>query len=231
MMLSQIKLGTMYHRCGRLSDAEAILRESLSVLQQYHIPDNSATLDCLSSLAFLLRQRGNLDEADAMLRCALEGSGRVYGLDHPKTILVQNNYASLLMSRAAIAEAASEASAIELYADAELRMRDALSRELSSIGESDPLTQQTMHNLAALLHARQSDSDEALGLMRRAVRSRSASLGISNANTIASRSALITMLLKRGQEGLSEAEDLMRSMIFAAHANIDEWIKVRSKYV
>ncbi len=106
-------------------------------------------------------------------------------------------------------------------------MRESLSHQLSTAGESDPITQQTMHNLAALLHARHSDSEEALDLMRRTVRSRSASLGVSNTNTVASHSALITMLLKRGDDGVSEAEELMRSMIAALHSNIDEWIKVR----
>jgi hypothetical protein len=163
------------------------------------------------------------------LLSALQGSIRVFGSNHSKTILVRNNYAALLMSRASIAQVASEESAIKLYDEADALMRESLSHQLSSAGESDPITQQTMHNLAALLHARQSDSEEALDLMRRTVRSRSASLGVSNTNTIASQSALITMLLKRGDDGVSEAEELMRSMIAALHGNIDEWIKVRSQ--
>lgn len=168
-----------------------------------------------------------LDEADPILLAALEGSTRVYGLNHPKTILAQNNYAALLMSRAAIAEAASDVSAVKLYADAESLMRSALSRQLASVGEADPIAQQTMHNLAILLHAQCNHSEEALDFMRRTVRGRCSTLGISNVQTIASHSALASMLLKRGHhDGVAEAEDLMRTMISAAHDNIDEWVKV-----
>lgn len=222
----QIKLGTMYQRCSRLDDAENTLRQALSSLQQHHSADNHVTLDCLSSLAFLLRQQGRLDEADPIMSSALEGSRRVFGPSHPKTILVQNNYSALLMNRAAIAQAASSVSASRIFDDAEMMMRDALSRQMSSTNDTDPITLQTMHNLAVLLHTRRSDSDEALEFMRRAVQYRSASLGVSNVHTIASHSALITMLLKRGLDGNSEAEDLMRRMIDIHRGNIAEWVKV-----
>jgi tetratricopeptide (TPR) repeat protein len=225
-MSCQIKLGTMYQRCNRLDHAEATLRQALAALQRYHSPDSHATLDCLSSLAFLLRQQGRLDEADPIMSSALEGSRRVLGPSHPKTILVQNNYAALFMNRAAVAQAASHVSASKMFEDAEIMMRDALSRQITSTHESDPITLQTMHNLAVLLHTRRSDSEEALEFMRRAVCIRGASLGVSNAATLASHAALITMLVKRGVDGHSEAEDLMRSMIAAHRSNITEWAKV-----
>jgi tetratricopeptide (TPR) repeat protein len=223
----QIKLGTIFQRCGRLSDAEATLRQTLSALQRCFGSDDAGTLECLSSLAFLLNQQGRLDEAEPMLSSALEGSRRVFGTDHLKTLLVQNNLAALLISRAAIAHSASDFSgASNIYDAAELIMREAFSLQLSSVGESHAITQQTMHNLAALLHARRNDSEEALKFMRRAVSSRTASLGISNALTIASQSSLVNMLLKRGGDGVSEAEDIMRSMCAIHHGNFDEWIKV-----
>lgn len=216
----------MYQRCNRLDHAEATLRQALTALQRYHSPDSHTTLECLSSLAFLLRQQGRLDEADPIMSSALEGSRRVLGPSHPRTILVQNNYAALFMNRAAVAQAASDVSASKMFEDAEIMMRDALSRQITSTHECDPISLQTMHNLAVLLHTRRSDSEEALEFMRRAVRSRGASLGISNAHTLASHAALITMLLKRGADGYSEAEDLMRSMIAVHHSNITEWAKV-----
>jgi tetratricopeptide (TPR) repeat protein len=216
----------MYQRCSRLSDAETTLRQALSALQRFHSADSHAALDCLSSLAFLLRQQGRLDEADPIMCSALQGSRRVFGASHPKTILVQNNYSALLMNRAAIAQAASNASASNIFDDAEMMMRDALSHQMSSSNETDPITLQAMHNLAVLLHTRYSDSEEALELMRKAARCRSAYLGISNIHTIASQSALITILLKRGADGISEAEDLMRSMIDIHHDSINEWVTV-----
>jgi hypothetical protein len=118
-------------------------------------------------LAFLLNQQGRLDEAEPMLFSALEGSRRAFGTDHLKTLLVQNNLAALLMNRAAIAEASDVSGASKIYDAAERIMREAFSLQLSSVGESHAITQQTMHNLAALLHARRSDSEEALEFMRR----------------------------------------------------------------
>ncbi len=102
-----------------------------------------------------------------MLFSALEGSRRAFGTDHLKTLLVQNNLAALLMNRAAIAEASDVSGASKIYDAAERIMREAFSLQLSSVGESHAITQQTMHNLAALLHARRSDSEEALEFMRR----------------------------------------------------------------
>ncbi len=217
----------MYQRCGRIDDAEATFRHALSLLQQHYSTDNATALDCLSSLGSLLKQLGRLDEASPLLASAFDGCRLVYGPDHPKTIVVQNNFAFLLMDRAATAQAASDVSSEALFDDAERMMRDALSRQLSSVGESDPITMQTMHNLAALLDLRSSDSDEATEFMRRAVRCRSASLGLSNAHTIASQYGLVKMLLKRGKDGTLEAEEVMRFMITTQHDNIDEWVKVR----
>jgi tetratricopeptide (TPR) repeat protein len=225
-LANQVKLAIMLQRCGRASDAEMLLRQALPVLQRSHA-DHTATLDCLSSLAFLLSQQGRLQEADPLLSEALEGSRRVFGPNNIKTFLVQNNFAALLMNRAAVAEASSDDSASALYGDAERIMRDALSRQLASIGESNPVTLQTMHNLAALLYARSSNSVEALELMRRTLRCRSSTLGVSHANTVAAHSALITMLLRGGEACVSEAEELMRSLIAVHQSNSSEWFKVQ----
>lgn len=229
IILRQIKLATMYQRSGRIDDAEASFRDALSSLQQHHSADNAAALECLSSLGSLLKQLGRLDEASPLLSSAFDGCRRVYGPDHSKTIVVQNNFAFLLMDRAVAAQDASDISSETIFDDAERMMRDALSRQLGSVGESDPITLQTMHNLAALLDLRGHDSDEAIEFMRRAVRCRSASLGLSNAHTIASQHGLVKMLLKRGKDGVSEAEEVMQSMITAQHNNIDEWVKVRAR--
>ena len=229
IILRQIKLATMYQRCGRMDDAEATFRHALSSLQRHHSADNAAAVECLSSLGSLLKQLGRLDEASPLLSSAFDGCRRVYGPDHSKTIVVQNNFAFLLMDRAVAAQTASDISSKTIFDDAERMMRDALSRQLRSVGESDPITLQTMHNLAALLDLRSHDSDEAIEFMRRAVRCRSASLGLSNAHTIASQHGLVKMLLKRGKDGVSEAEEVMQSIISAQHNNIDEWVKVRAR--
>ena len=68
-------------------------------------PDHEDTLISMNRVGLLLRDQGNLKEAESWLRRALEGSERTLGPDHPTTLCSINNYAGVLKSQGKITEA------------------------------------------------------------------------------------------------------------------------------
>ena len=71
---------------GKLSEAEALLREALEGNRRAFGDEHQDTLVSIANLARLLQAQGEIDEAELLFGRALEGLRRTLGDEHPYTL-------------------------------------------------------------------------------------------------------------------------------------------------
>ena len=147
-----------------------------------------------NNLAQLLWRTNRLEEAESLMRRALEVDVDSFGKRHPTVAIRLNNLAMLLRDTNRLEEAES-------------LMRRALEIDVDSFGEQHPTVAIHLNNLATLLHAA-SRFGEAEPLMRRALEIDVDSFGEQHP-TVAIRLHNLATLL-RDTNRLGEAESLIR---------------------
>ena len=191
---------------ARLSEAlrEWLAAEGRAALARMPCEER-ATLALQNQLGMLLHAQGKLDEAEPLLREALEAQRATLGDRHPDTLGSMNNLGVLLRAQGKLDEA-------------EQLVREALEAR-RALGDRHPDTLGSINNLAEVLKA-QGKLDEAEPLLREALRSKRATLGDRHPNTLISINNLGRLLQAQGK--LDEAEPLLREALEASRATLGD---------
>jgi tetratricopeptide (TPR) repeat protein len=96
ILLAIGNLGLVYMQQGNETGAERMLRQALEGQQKLLGVDHHATIDIINNLAFLARNQGKLDEAEALCIQALQGFfEKGLGADSPATLNAVENLAEI----------------------------------------------------------------------------------------------------------------------------------------
>jgi serine/threonine-protein kinase len=150
-------IGVTYLRLGRFDEAERMLRSAIRLLGDQPGEDGPAHADALSALGILRQDRGDLVEAEALLRRALatirrQRTGGEPGRDEIDSLA---NLALLLQER-------------EEWDEAEAMMREVLARDREILAPDDAGVAMDLNNLGLLL-VRRGRAAEGEPLLKEAV--------------------------------------------------------------
>jgi Flp pilus assembly protein TadD len=194
------------YRCGQCKDEyrDALSLELLSARLQAERTDGRATRLTLVTLAFELEAQGKYDEAEPLLREALEVSRETLGNRHPDTLTSISNLGALLYAKGNLAAA-------------EPLIREALEVQRETVGDRHPDTLVYINNLGGLLLAK-GDLAAAESLYREALEGRRETLGNRHPDTLTSINNLCMLLQAKGD--LAAAEPLLREVIEGLRATL-----------
>jgi tetratricopeptide (TPR) repeat protein len=237
----QYCLARLLQDCGRLAEAEALLRETVEVFHRTLGAEAQSTLATVDVFAAVLKHRGKLGEAEPLFRKALAVRRRKLGNAHPDTLRSINNLGGLLQDQGRLGEAEPllrEALATQrrklgaahpdtlctiawlgslLQAQGKLGEAEPLFRESlvvlrRTLGDTHPDTLGSINNLSLLLQA-QGKLDEAEPLFREALAALRRTLGDAHPNTLSTINNLGRLLADRSGASLAEAEALSREAL------------------
>ncbi len=158
--------------CGRLA---AISDETDPIL-----------LEARDSLAYLLKQQGNYQDALNAFQSLHELRTRAQGVEHQDTLRAHHNVACL---RKLIGD----------HSGAESIMREVLNHRQRILGDDHYDTITSEHDLGWVLMEKDTSIDEAEGLLRRAKDHWLRTLGAANPDTRAATSNLVESATKKGR--------------------------------
>ena len=168
--------------------------------------EERATSMLQNNLGSLLQAQGKLDEAEPLLREALDARRTTLGDQHPNTLASINNLGGLLMDQGKLKEA-------------EALGREALEAMRATLGDRHPDTLSSISNLGVLLQD-QGKLDEAEALKCDALDARRAMLGDRHPDTLISMGNLGALLYAQGK--LDKAEPLMREALESMRATLGD---------
>lgn len=171
-----------------------ILRKRLELLHRAKGRHHADTLDCVSTLAWMLKDLGQYADAEGLFRYEMQASEELCGPAHPDTLTAADNLAGLLK-------------AMGIFEEAECLYHRALQGSVRKLGHSHADTLTSLNNLAGVLKATGKLS-EAEALYRRALRGSEDTLGPKHPDTLTSMCNLAEVY--RAQGNLDEAERLHR---------------------
>lgn len=182
-------LGQVAADSGQIELAESYLTESLEMSAALD-PSSIDELRAEVRLGRLQLTAGRYEQAEARLRRAVEGMGRILGDDHRDTLIAQNSLAGVLHQTGRLDEAESQ-------------YRDAYDGLCKARGEDHPDTIRVQLNLAMLLHSR-GDTTSAIEIAKELVEVRKETLGDHHPDTLSTMMNLAGLLQmeKRDQEAL-----------------------------
>jgi tetratricopeptide (TPR) repeat protein len=146
-------LANSYAFANRLDDAENLLRARLAKPLGDDPALPLARLDVQQNLAYVLRQRGNADDALALESEVVESYTKLLGRTHPNTLSALNEYAGMLQDANRLDESGS-------------LFREVLEVRLKRDGEENYKTRTSMNNLGMLLSSQGSVDEAAQWLAR-----------------------------------------------------------------
>ena len=186
------------YRCGECMDEyrDALSLELLSARLQAKRTSGQNTLFTLNALAAELHDQGKFDEAEPLLREALEMSRKILGNRHQITLASINNLGMVLKDKGDLATA-------------ELLYREALEVQRETLGNRHPGTLCTISNLGVLLQAK-GDFASAELLHREGLDGSRETLGNRHPDTLGSINNLGTLFSKKGDD----AEPLHRRELY-----------------
>ncbi len=193
------RLGRLYRSLADFERAERFARQSLKMAE--HIGDEPAIARALGNLGNVILERGDFDEAEAVLRRALAASDQFYGPDHPEVAIAANNLGGVLNTRGDF-EGASAA------------FLRALAIEERLYGRDHPLVANRLNNIGGLL-LDLGDLDGAELALRRALAIDERAYGLENPALASRVNNLGGVLAARGD--LDGAENAFRHAL-----NVDE---------
>jgi tetratricopeptide (TPR) repeat protein len=192
-------LGEMYRRENKLRQALACFEESMVLRQRAMGEDHADTLISKSNLAAVLRQQGQVDEAQFLEECVVESRERLLGAEHLDTLAARANLAATLARQGRTAEA--------------LGMQDnVLDAYLRMLGSEHQLTLSCKAARADLLFQR-GDTEHARFAQEQVLAARKRLLGAEHVDTLRSKTALASTLV-RLQE-LDAARSLLDAVLQA----------------
>jgi serine/threonine-protein kinase len=155
-------LGNLYQDQGRYPEAEAVYRRSLAIAEAAP-SDDGHRAEHLSNLATALTRQARLDEAEALLRRAVEAARAQFGSEHPTTATMLNNLGYVLGDEGKLGEA-------------EEALREALAIRRARFEPPHPDLATSVNNVADIL-LRQGDVASAETLFRESLDMRKALYG------------------------------------------------------
>jgi eukaryotic-like serine/threonine-protein kinase len=192
--------GSLLERDGKLDDAAAALRRSLSVREAALGPEHPDVASTLTRLGNVLDREGKRDEALEAYRRALAIRTKVFGPEHPDVAAVQGNMGISL-------------EALGKYDEALAAYHSALAIELKAFGPDNPRVANTRYNLAVTLD----DSGryaEALEEHRHALAIREKALGPDHPDVAKCHDGIAGVLNDEGAHEEAVAEQRQALKIF-----------------
>jgi hypothetical protein len=186
------RLAYIYRQGGKPADAEALLRQAISLLQKDTSKATKQYIRLLSHLAYALGELGRLREAEALRGQVLEWREKHLGINHVSTAVARNNLANILCNR------------WELGRAKELGMQ-VLDHHKKSLGMNDLRTYQVMADLAVTLR-RLGKLREAMELQIQVLDWRKKHLGMNHPGTYRAMANLAITLRDLGE--LERAKEL-----------------------
>lgn len=121
----QENLGNLLYRQGRVDEAETLLAAAYELRRTRQGESHPSTLTNAMNLAVLYTAQAKLipsrfDDAERLMRAALDGTVARFGADHRQTIGVRSEYAALLRARGRLVDAEREFAAAWALAQAQL---------------------------------------------------------------------------------------------------------------
>ena len=203
-IMQRLRIATELRALARWDECETQQREALAEAKVH--ANTRLIAVALSNLGLLLQDTNRIEEAEPLMRGALEINKASYGEKHPTVAIGLNNLAMLLKATNRIEEA-------------EPLMRGALEINKASYGEKHPTVAIDLSNLGMLLQDT-NRIEEAEPLMRGALEINKASYGEKHP-TVAIGLNNLAMLLKATNR-IEEAEPLMRRALEIHEASYGE---------
>jgi tetratricopeptide (TPR) repeat protein len=189
----------LMERIGEYKGAEKNMRDAFNICEQVLGLEHPLTVDCLGALSSAHRVQGELMQAEATARRALQLSEKAMGPHSLDTAKTQFRLGLLLVQKKGHGEA--------VYAEAEARLRQALTTWKEMLGRENSKTLFAAANLALVL-AYQRKYEEAESLIRQAMESMELVLGEEHADTMIHRNILPGILEE--QQKYAEAEEIYK---------------------
>lgn len=222
---TRIEAGGLYHRQGRLEEAQAVLESAVRDAQA--AGDQQSLLSAKGDLADVLDDRGAYDAAEKMAREVLDAQTQALGAAHPNTVAALSSLASIYRKQGRLMEAektfteaweryrkvlgnehrstviaANNVGEIlekeGIYERAEPFLRQALDGGRKAFGETHPATLTTMNNLA-LLYESQGVFDKAEPLYQSVITVFGKTIGPKHPDTIAATNNLAYLYMLKGE--------------------------------
>ena len=224
-LATRIEAGGLYHRQGRLAEAQEILEGAARDAAAANDVDDA--LSAKGDLADVLDDRGDYAAAEAMAKEVYEQQSQRLGAAHPNTVAALTSLASIYRKQGRLIEAektfqdaweryhkvlgdqhrstviaANNLGEIlekeGIYERAEPYLRAALDGSRKAFGETHPATLTTMNNLA-LLYESQGVFDKAEPLYQSVITVFSKTIGPKHPDTIASTNNLAYLYMLKGE--------------------------------
>lgn len=195
--LADAELSIVLQDLGRYSEAEALLRKSLPLVEQAlgrEHPDYGAFLN---NLGDALRQQGKYAEAEHLLRDSLSIHAIGLGRDHPAYATTLNGLAGALIGQGK-------------YAEAERHFRESIHVKAMALGPEHPSVGTSLHNLAVALAA-QGKYPEAEAVIHDALALKEKVLGREHPDHGRLLQSLAFILSTQGKH--AEAEHVLRASL------------------
>ncbi|MBI3446750.1 MAG: CHAT domain-containing protein [Magnetospirillum sp.] len=222
---TRIEAGGLYHRQGKLAEAQEILESAVKDAAAAN--DQGNVLSAKGDLADVLDDRGEYDAAEKMAKEVLEQNTAALGAAHPNSVAALSSLASIYRKQGRLMEAektfteaweryrkvlgndnrstviaANNVGEIlekeGIYERAEPFLRAALDGGRKVFGETHPATLTTMNNLA-LLYESQGVFDKAEPLYQSVITVFSKTIGPRHPDTIASTNNLAYLYMLKGE--------------------------------
>jgi tetratricopeptide (TPR) repeat protein len=187
-------IGLTYFKLGNLPEAERHLRRAVGLRRERLGPEDPKTLACDHQLGWILGQRGQFEEAAALLKRTWEACTRVIGPDDVATLETLGDYALLLRD-------------VGELATSETLVRECLSLAERRHGWHEKITIQAANNLGLVL-TDQGKWAEAEPLLRDCVQHCRRMFGDNYSGTVAAINNLSRSLMFLGE--YEEAERFAR---------------------
>jgi eukaryotic-like serine/threonine-protein kinase len=232
-------IGRTYLTLGLYAEAERELRQAHAQRLALLGPHHHDVAESMADLAALLYARRSFDEAEALLRGALDIFRDVRGLENADEAKTLSSLGAVLRAQGRLQEAESvQRRSLEIrravagpdsldvaeslnnlagvligqrrFEDAEPALTEALDIRRARLGEDHPLVAQTIDNLAVLLH-HTGALERAEPLYREALALEKELLGESHPDVAVTQHSLAILLLARGD--LAGAEELLAASL------------------
>ena len=213
-------LGLNHFDRGEYDASVEKLREAAAMQKAVHKGrPHPAYAQAIDNLASVLIEIGEMQEAEPLVRLALEMKRRLYGEEHPETSASLNNLAYVLESQGR-------------FDEAEASYRDSLSINRKLLGKNHPSVAVTLLNIAFVDFAR-GDVRSAITTARESLDMSRATLGPEHPDVGARASSLGYMLIEAGEYAeaealLDEAIAIRRKALGDKHPNVGTSIALKA---